>query len=50
MSLLLLGLTFAIERQPLLRSLTFSVGAALSAYVLFDWLLKSPLPRGIIGF
>lgn len=50
MSLLLFGLTFAIERRPLLRSLLFSVGVTLSAYILFDWLLKSPLPRGIIGF
>ncbi len=50
MSLMLFGLTFAIERRPLLRALTFSVGVALSAYLLFDWLLKSPLPRGIIGY
>jgi Tripartite tricarboxylate transporter TctB family len=50
MSLMLFGLTFAIERRPLLRALIFSVGVALSAYLLFDWLLKSPLPRGIIGY
>jgi len=50
MSLLLFGLTFAIERRHVLRALAFSIGTALVAYLLFGWLLKSPLPRGIIGF
>lgn len=50
MSLLLFGLTFAIERRHVLRALAFSIGVALFAYILFGWLLKSPLPRGVIGF
>ena len=50
MSLMLFGLTAAIERKPLLRALGFSVGTALFAYFLFGSLLKSPLPPGPIGF
>ena len=50
MSLLLFGLTAAIERKPPLHALAFSVGTALFAYFLFSSLLKSPLPRGLIGF
>jgi hypothetical protein len=50
MSLLLFGLTAAIERKPLLRALAFSIGTALFTYFLFSSLLKSPLPPGPIGF
>ena len=50
MSLLLFGLTAAIERKPPLRALAFSVGTALFTYFLFSSLLKSPLPSGLIGF
>jgi threonine/homoserine/homoserine lactone efflux protein len=50
MSLLLLGLTAVVERRPLIPSLAFSVGTALVAFLLFSWLLKSPLPRGPFGF
>jgi Tripartite tricarboxylate transporter TctB family len=50
MSLLLFGLTAAIERRPLLHALVFSVGTALVAFLLFSLLLKSPLPRGPFGF
>jgi len=50
MSLLLFGLTAAVERKPTMRALAFSVGTALFAYLTFSLLLKSPLPRGILGF
>ena len=50
MALLLFGLTFAIERKPLLNSLLFSAGVTGIAYVLFNTLLKSPLPRGVLWF
>jgi hypothetical protein len=50
MSLMLFGLTAAIERKPLLRALAFSVGTALFTYFLFSSLLKSPMPPGPIGF
>ena len=50
MALLLFGLTFAIERKPLLNSLLFSASVTGIAYLLFNTLLKSPLPRGILWF
>jgi hypothetical protein len=50
MSLLLFGLTFAVERRHILRALMFGIGVALFAYLLFGWLLKAPLPRGVLGF
>jgi hypothetical protein len=50
MAALLFGLTFVVERKPLLTAAAFSVGVTTFAYVLFNTLLKSPLPRGILGF
>jgi len=50
MSLLLFGLTAAVERKPTIRAFAFSVGTALLTYLLFGLLLKSPLPPGILGF
>jgi hypothetical protein len=50
MSLLLFGLTFVVERRPILNAALFSVGVTGVAYILFSTLLKSPLPRGILGF
>ena len=50
MSLLLLGLTAAVERRPLFPALAFSVGTALAAFLLFSWFLKSPLPRDPFGY
>jgi putative tricarboxylic transport membrane protein len=50
MSLLLFGLTAAIERRPLIPAFVFSVGTALVAFLLFSFFLKSPLPRGPFGF
>jgi hypothetical protein len=50
MSLLLFALTYAVERKPLLNSALFSVGVTGLAYLLFNTLLKSPLPRGVLWF
>ena len=50
MTALLFGLTFVVERKPLLPAAGFSVGVTVFAYVLFNTLLKSPLPRGTLGF
>jgi len=49
-SLLLFGLTFAVERKPVLHAAGFSIGVTGLAYLLFNTLLKSPLPRGVLGF
>jgi hypothetical protein len=49
-SLLLFGLSFAVERRPLLNAALFSLGVTGLAYVLFSTLLKAPLPRGFVGF
>jgi hypothetical protein len=50
MSLLLFALLFAVERRPIVPAAAFSLGVTVFAYVLFGTLLKSPLPRGLIGF
>jgi hypothetical protein len=50
MCVMLFALIFLIERQPFLPALAFSVGVTASTYVLFSVLLKTPLPRGILGF
>jgi putative tricarboxylic transport membrane protein len=50
MSLLLFVFIFAIERQPILRAALFSIGVTALAYLIFDTLLKAPLPRGLIWF
>jgi hypothetical protein len=50
MSLLLFCLLYAVERRPLLPAAAFSLGVTVIAYFLFATLLKSPLPRGLIGF
>src|SRR5215468_8801850 len=50
MSLLLFGLTAAVERRPFIPALEFSVGTALVTFILFSWFLKSPLLRGPFGF
>ena len=47
MSLLLFGLTYVVERKPLLHAILFSAGVTGIAYLLFGTLLKSPLPRGL---
>jgi hypothetical protein len=48
--LMLFALVFGVERKPLLHALTFSLGAAALAYLVFGVLLKAPLPRGVAGF
>ena len=50
MSLLLFGLIYGVERKPLLNAALFSAGVTGIAYLLFNTLLKSPLPRGLLGF
>ena len=50
LSALLFVLTFVIERKPLLPAAAFSIGVTAFAYVLFGWLLRTPLPRGLVGF
>ena len=50
MPLVLFFLTFVVERRPLLPAAAFSIGATVLAYAVFGLLLKTPLPRGIIGF
>jgi uncharacterized membrane protein len=47
---MLFGLIFVVERKPFLPAAAFSVGVTAIAYLLFNTLLKSPLPRGILGF
>jgi hypothetical protein len=48
--LMLFFLTFVVERRPVLPAVAFSVGVTAIAYTLFGLLLKTPLPRGIMGF
>jgi hypothetical protein len=48
--LMLFFLTFAVERRPLLPAAAFSIGVSAIAYTVFGLLLKTPLPRGIMGF
>lgn len=42
--LLLLALTWVVERTPFLPAAAFSVGVTALAYMLFAWALKTPLP------
>ena len=48
--LLLFGLTFVVERRRPLAAAAFSAGVALLLYFSFGALLKTPLPRGLLGF
>lgn len=43
-SLLLFVLLYFVERQHILRAAAVSIGVTIGAYVLFNTLLKSPLP------
>jgi hypothetical protein len=49
-SALLFGLTFAVERRPLVHAALFSVLVTTGAYALFTYALRTPLPRGMLGF
>jgi len=48
--LLLLGLTFGLERKNVLAAAAYSAVVTTVAYVLFEKLLKTPLPHGPFGF
>jgi hypothetical protein len=48
-ALLLFTLVFVIERQNIIRAAAFSVGVTVFAYLFFAVVLKTPLPRGLIG-
>jgi len=50
MAALLFIVTFVIERRHIAIAAALSVGVTVFAYVLFGTLLKSPLPRGILGY
>jgi hypothetical protein len=50
MPVMLFTLVFVVERRPFLPALAFSLGVPAGAYLLFTWLLKTPLPRGELGF
>jgi len=49
MALLLFALIFGAERRHPMPAAAFTIGAVALVYVLFDVLLKTPLPRGIFG-
>ena len=50
MSLMLFGLICGIERKHIVRAAAVSIGVTVATYVLFNWLLKSPLPHGKLWF
>jgi hypothetical protein len=47
---MLFVLAFVVERQPFVWSAAFSIGVSSLAYALFIFVLKTPLPRGLLGF
>jgi hypothetical protein len=49
-SLVLFALIFIVERQPLLPAASFSIVVTLAAYLLFNTLLRAPMPRGLLWF
>jgi putative tricarboxylic transport membrane protein len=49
-TLLLFILIFLIERRPLVPALAFSIAATGVIHTLFSILLRTPLPRGPLGF
>ncbi len=50
MALMLFVLAAGIERKPLLGAAGFSIGVTALTYVVFEHLLKSPLPHGLLEF
>ncbi len=48
-ALLLFCLMWGIERMPLLPSLVIAIGITGGTYLLLGALLKTPMPRGILG-
>jgi hypothetical protein len=49
MPLLLFTLIFLVERRPLLPAVLFSLGATAAIYALFTLVLRTPLPRSLLG-
>ena len=50
MVLLLFALVYLVERRPLLTSLAFSIPIPIVTYAAFEYLLKTPLERGLLWF
>jgi putative tricarboxylic transport membrane protein len=50
MILLLFVLIYVIERRPLLTSLAVSVPLPIATYTAFEYMLKTPLERGLFWF
>lgn len=50
MVLMMAGLMIAIERKNMPRALLYSVAIAGGTYIVFVYLLRSPLPAGILGY
>jgi len=50
MPALLFLLLFAVERRGLPQALAFSLGVPLLTYLAFQYVLKSPLEPGLLGF
>jgi Tripartite tricarboxylate transporter TctB family len=50
MALMLFTLIFGAERRHPLPAAAFAIGAVALVYLLFDVLLRTPLPRGVLGF
>jgi len=50
MALLLFTLVYIVERRGLLAALAFSVPIPLATYWAFDYVLKTPLERGLLWF
>jgi hypothetical protein len=48
--LLLIALILLVERRPLLPALAFSLAASGAIYALFVIVVRTPLPRGLLGF
>jgi putative tricarboxylic transport membrane protein len=48
--LLLIALILLVERRPLLPTLAFSLAATGVIYALFVFVVRTPLPRGLLGF
>jgi Tripartite tricarboxylate transporter TctB family len=50
MALMLFALIYVVERRGLLAALAFSVPIPLVTYGVFEYLLKTPLERGVFWF
>lgn len=50
MALMLFVLVYIVERRPLYAALAFSIPIPLVTYWVFDYLLKTPLERGLLWF